>query len=100
MNVESPISDVKLARLMFCAAGLLGIAFGIQMLAAWKTYHHVDPTAGVWTAAALDARDGILYRPIESPLGYGGSRLRPAAHRPPCRPDPPGNRPSGRRISA
>jgi len=47
------------------------------MLAAWKTYHHVDPTAGVWTAAALDARDGILYRPIESEIGYGGSRYAP-----------------------
>jgi hypothetical protein len=77
MNLECPLFGRKLARLMFCAAGLLGIAFAIQMLAAWKTYHHVDPTAGVWTAAALDAREGILYRPIESPIGYGGSRYAP-----------------------
>jgi hypothetical protein len=77
INVESPAFDRRLARLMLCAAGLLCLAFGIRMLAAWKTYHHVDPTAGVWTAAALDARDGILYRPIESEIGYGGSRYAP-----------------------
>ncbi|MGD0768224.1 MAG: hypothetical protein ABSB42_08525 [Tepidisphaeraceae bacterium] len=77
MNVESPPFDRRLARLMLCAAGLLCLAFGIRMVAAWKTYHHVDPTAGVWTAAALDAREGILYRPIESEIGYGGSRYAP-----------------------
>ncbi len=58
-------------------AALLSLAFVIRTGVAWKTYHHIDPTSGVWAAAALDARDGTLYRPIESPLGYGGSRYAP-----------------------
>lgn len=78
MTLEAPIDrDRKLIPLAAAIAGLLCIAFAVRTAAAWKRYHHIDPTAGVWTAAALDARDGILYRPIESNLGYGGSRYAP-----------------------
>jgi len=77
MTPTAPIADRRFPRLMFCAAALLCVAFTFRMAAAWKCYHHIDPTAGTWTAAAIDARDGTLYRPIESPLGYGGSRYAP-----------------------
>ena len=78
MSLETPtVRDHKLVRLAAAIAGLLCIAFAVRTAAAWKRYHHIDPTAGVWTAAALDARDGTLYRPIESDLGYGGSRYAP-----------------------
>jgi hypothetical protein len=77
MTLTAPIADRKFSRPMLCAAALLCVAFTFRMAAAWKCYHHIDPTAGTWTAAALDARDGTLYRPIESSLGYGGSRYAP-----------------------
>jgi len=76
-NINPAIPQDKFSRLMLCAAALLCVAFAIRTAAAWKCYHHIDPTAGTWTAAAIDASDGMLYRPIESPLGFGGSRYAP-----------------------
>jgi hypothetical protein len=86
VSIESPIyaglqkpmdARTKLGWVMVCAAGFLCIAFGVFLVAAWKNYEHLNPTAGVWTAAAIDASHGILYRPIESYLGYGGTRYAP-----------------------
>lgn len=76
MGAES-MYERKLAALMMAAAGFIVIAFSVRTAAAWKNYHQLDPTAGVWTAAAVDARDGMLYRPIVSDIGYGGSRYAP-----------------------
>jgi hypothetical protein len=67
----------RLGWLMVCTAGFLCTAFGLFLVAAWKNYEHLNPTAGVWTAAAIDASKGVLYRPIESDIGYGGTRYAP-----------------------
>jgi hypothetical protein len=67
----------RLGWLMVCTAGFLCAAFGVFLVAAWKNYEHLNPTAGVWTAAAIDASKGVLYRPIESDIGYGGTRYAP-----------------------
>ena len=60
---------------MVCAQ-LFFAAFSVFLVAAWKNYEHLNPTAGVWTASAIDASKGVLYRPIESDIGYGGTRMR------------------------
>jgi hypothetical protein len=70
-------AERQLVRLMIAMAIFVVATFSIRLAAAWKNYHQVDPTAGVWTAAAVDARDGMLYRPIVSDIGYGGSRYAP-----------------------
>jgi hypothetical protein len=67
----------KLVGLMLATAGFIAVTFLVETAAAWKNYHQIDPTAGVWTAAAVDARQGMLYRPIVSDIGYGGSRYAP-----------------------
>jgi hypothetical protein len=36
-----------------------------------------DVTSGVWTALARDFADGVLYRPLFGPQGYGGTRYMP-----------------------
>lgn len=33
--------------------------------------------SGSWTALAIDAAQGVLYRPVMGPLGYGGTRYMP-----------------------
>ncbi|MGD0542235.1 MAG: hypothetical protein ABSB33_12030 [Tepidisphaeraceae bacterium] len=66
-----------LGRIVAAMAIFIVITFSVRLWAAWKNYHQIDPTAGVWTAAALDARQGMLYRPIVSDIGYGGSRYAP-----------------------
>jgi hypothetical protein len=64
-------------RSLAVAAGFLAIAFTFLLLVACRTLGQAVTTSGVWTATAVDASHGILYRPIESPLGYGGSRYAP-----------------------
>jgi len=33
--------------------------------------------SGSWTALAVDASHGVIYRPVMSPMGYGGTRYMP-----------------------
>jgi len=62
---------------MCAIAGILTIAFLLRMWISWRNYFEVDHTAGTWIAMAMDARSGVLYRPIFSSMGYGGTRYMP-----------------------
>jgi hypothetical protein len=65
-------------RILPFAAGLLAICFLARLVVSWQNFGDLDTTSGVWTATAIDiADDGTLYRPLTSPLGYGGSRYAP-----------------------
>jgi hypothetical protein len=39
----------------------------------------LNVTPGVWAGLAVDLADGMFYRPIQSDLGYGGTRYMPVA---------------------
>ena len=59
-------------------AGLVSILGGLWlMLWFWRGGMAYDATSGVWTALADDLAHGDFYRPVASPLGYGGTRYMP-----------------------
>jgi hypothetical protein len=77
---EQRCSDVpRLIRVAVIAAAiLLFISISARSAAAWKYWgdlNHNSP--GTWLCMAADASDGILYRPIVSEIGYGGTRYAP-----------------------
>jgi hypothetical protein len=59
-------------------AGLVSLLGGIWlMLWFWPGGLPYDATSGVWGALADDAAHGVFYRPVDGPLGYGGTRYMP-----------------------
>jgi len=60
-------------------AGALVILAGALRLVLWYWPGAVplDVTSGVWTALAKDFAEGVLYRPLLGPAGYGGTRYMP-----------------------
>lgn len=62
-----------IAMAMVLAVSIVG-----RSLAAWKYWGDLDHNSpGTWLGMAADARDGVLYRPIVSEVGYGGTRYAP-----------------------
>ena len=43
----------------------------------WRNQAYLDDASGNWTALAKDFTAGVLYRPLQGPAGYGGSRYFP-----------------------
>jgi hypothetical protein len=66
-----------LSAVMVLAAGLIVVCCGVRLVVSWRTYGDVENEAGIWTTIAQDASHGMLYRPLESDLGYGGTRYAP-----------------------
>lgn len=67
---------------LICALGGLlavGLADALALFwVYWSAGHTFSgTTSGVWTALAEDASRGILYRPVLSEDGYGGTRYMP-----------------------
>jgi len=58
-------------------AALLVCCFCARTFASWWNWGDLDHASGTWIAMAIDARDGVLYRPIVSEIGYGGTRYAP-----------------------
>ncbi|MBL6431870.1 MAG: hypothetical protein HPM95_15010 [Alphaproteobacteria bacterium] len=57
---------------------VLGIAAAGQLaLEYWPGRTFDSATSGVWMTLAIDYADGLLYRPILSEAGYGGTRYMP-----------------------
>jgi hypothetical protein len=64
--------------LLTLAAVLLVFCVAARLVTSWHNFGDLFTTSGVWTAMAVDiADDGTLYRPLISPLGYGGTRYAP-----------------------
>jgi hypothetical protein len=62
----------------FWAAGLVSLVTGVLlMIWFWRGGLPYDATSGVWTALADDLVHGDFYRPVQSTLGYGGTRYMP-----------------------
>lgn len=63
--------------LLVCASTLLVLTTIIRLktcLPSWSQLNHVS---AIWISLAQELLRGTLYRPIESPLGYGGIRYAP-----------------------
>jgi hypothetical protein len=48
-----------------------------QVWVSWRTDSMMDDVAGSWVALAADLKNGVFYRPLYGPLGYGGTRYFP-----------------------
>jgi hypothetical protein len=60
------------------ASILLILSLAARLITSWENFGDLDTPSGVWATMAVDlASDGTLYRPVVSPLGYGGTRYAP-----------------------
>ncbi|HEY1921720.1 MAG TPA: glycosyltransferase family 39 protein [Tepidisphaeraceae bacterium] len=81
-DLETPVIQRNvpplLSRAAILTAAILVICIGARSVASWKYWGDLDHNSpGTWLCMAADARDGVLYRPIISELGYGGTRYAP-----------------------
>ena len=68
----------QFALLALVAIGGFGLA--VVQLLYWVPhldYLSDDHASGSWAALAVDAANGIFYRPLQSDVGYGGTRYMP-----------------------
>jgi hypothetical protein len=69
-------SDRRLHLLLGVAA--LVVVLSLARIAVfWPNEAYLDTVSGVWTALAADLSDGVFYRPLFGPDGYGGTRYFP-----------------------
>src|SRR5271157_4141897 len=81
-ELNPPISVTSVVprspRIFLCAAvGLIILIAAARALVCWANDTWVDHPAGVIIAMAADLRDGVFYRPLLGPEGYGGTRYFP-----------------------
>jgi hypothetical protein len=66
------------SRHVIVAAALLVVALtAVRVAIFWPRHTYVDTVSGVWIGMAADLADGIAYRPLVGPDGYGGTRYFP-----------------------
>lgn len=71
-------SDTTALRIAIVLTLVLGIAAAGQLaIEYWPGRTFDSATSGVWMTLAIDYADGLLYRPILSEAGYGGTRYMP-----------------------
>jgi hypothetical protein len=78
-SLTAPASQVGRGPRIFLYAAVALILLTTVMRAAvcWRNDTWVDHPSGVIIAMAADLRDGIFYRPLYGPEGYGGTRYFP-----------------------
>jgi hypothetical protein len=62
---------------MVAAISLLLACCVVRQIASLRSYGDINQTVGTWSASAFDAEHGVLYRPLISSDGYGGTRYAP-----------------------
>lgn len=62
--------------LLSVASLVLGLS-ALRVVVFWSNQAYLHPQSGVWVALAYDLAQGAFYRPLDGPLGYGGSRYFP-----------------------
>lgn len=63
---------------MLAVAAIFMFSLALRLVVSWRNYGDLDHNApGTWAAIAIDARNGLFYRPIVSSVGYGGTRYAP-----------------------
>jgi hypothetical protein len=70
--------DKRVPRVaLFAAVALIVLILIVRASYSWASDVWVNHPAGVLIAMAADLKDGVFYRPLYSPLGYGGTRYFP-----------------------
>lgn len=65
-------------QIFLCAVVILIVAVAaIRAGVCWRNDRYLTPTNGVWLALATDLKEGLFYRPLLGPAGYGGTRYFP-----------------------
>jgi hypothetical protein len=59
------------------AALLIVVLTVLRANVFWRNEAYLDDASGNWTALAKDVTEGVFYRPLHGPAGYGGSRYFP-----------------------
>ena len=83
MTIEVPADRPPSGRawrptLLQAVTALLGLAMLARMAVALPRQSRLTNESGIWSALAIDyAKHGVLYRPIDGPLGFGGTRYFP-----------------------
>jgi hypothetical protein len=62
------------AAVLVAALVLLSVARAAR---SWPREAHLSYAEGIWIGLASDAAHGVFYRPLDGPLGYGGTRYLP-----------------------
>jgi hypothetical protein len=66
--------------LAFAAVALIVVLVAVtigRVTRAWPREAHLSYVEGIWIGLAIDSSQGTLYRPLDGPLGYGGTRYFP-----------------------
>ncbi len=58
-------------------SGLLAGLTALRILRAWPAEAYLGYAEGIWSVLAIDVAHGTFYRPLDGPLGYGGTRYFP-----------------------
>src|SRR5208283_2128164 len=74
---EDVVRKRILRCLLYVAAGLLVLLTLARVYTGWRTGVAMTATSGIWTALAVDLKNGVFYRPLYGNLGYGGTRYFP-----------------------
>lgn len=65
-------------QIFLCATvTLVVVVAAIRAGVCWWNDRYLTPTNGVWLALATDLKNGLFYRPLLGPVGYGGTRYFP-----------------------
>src|SRR5271157_54519 len=78
-SLTPPTSEFRRSprAFLYAAVGLIILIAAARALVCWANDTWVDHPAGVIIAMAADLRDGVFYRPLLGPEGYGGTRYFP-----------------------
>ena len=80
--MNTPTSEegrvLRRLQIFLCATVvLIVVVAAIRAGVCWGNTRYLTPTNGVWLALATDLKDGLFYRPLLGPVGYGGTRYFP-----------------------
>src|ERR1700680_4325791 len=67
----------RLKVFLIATVALIVLIAVMRAWVCWRTDRYVDHAAGAWVALASDLKDGVFYRPLFGPNGYGGTRYMP-----------------------
>src|SRR5271169_979429 len=78
-SVTAPASRVGRGPRIFlyAAVALILLTTVLRAAVCWRNDTWIDHPSGVIIAMAADLKDGIFYRPLYGPEGYGGTRYFP-----------------------
>lgn len=68
--------DRRLYSLLAVAALVVVLSIA-RMAVFWSNEAYLDTVSGIWTALAADLTEGVFYRPLFGPDGFGGTRYFP-----------------------